>query len=94
MLKINCSACRAELVSSGGLLFGPPDEEDQTTKQHLCTRCYMVLNDLIGGYTITGGMLVNSHGKPQLVILRRQLAGEALERCPVGWKRQPVTVQL
>lgn len=94
MLRINCSACHQTLTEPGGLLFGPPDEEDQSHKQHLCQRCYRLFRDLVSGYTVTAALLLNRNDKPQSVMLRRQQAGEALARCPIGWKRQPISVQL
>lgn len=38
-LEIRCNRCDTYLRSPGGLFFGPPDENDQATKLHLCATC-------------------------------------------------------
>jgi hypothetical protein len=56
MLKFNCEFCKKELTEPGGLIFSPPDENDngKTFKSHICVACYASLyeehekkNDLV-----------------------------------------------
>lgn len=35
-----CDKCNKELVEFGGILLGPPNEEEMVDKKHLCTACY------------------------------------------------------
>lgn len=39
MLKLKCERCKRELVEPGGLLFTPPDLNNQCRKIHLCVEC-------------------------------------------------------
>lgn len=35
-----CARCGKELTAFGGLLFSPPDKNDNVRKTHLCKDCY------------------------------------------------------
>ena len=50
MIKHKCDKCKKELTDFGGLIFGPPYEEELTTvceKNHLCIECYNVVENFI-----------------------------------------------
>jgi hypothetical protein len=41
-LKFRCimKNCRKPILNPGGLIFGPPDENDKAEKSHICADCY------------------------------------------------------
>jgi hypothetical protein len=40
MIAVICCECAEELSAKGAILFGPPDDDDFTKKDHLCVACY------------------------------------------------------
>ena len=42
-MDIKCNKCLRTLLLPGALIFGPPDENDQVLKYHLCRSCYLDL---------------------------------------------------
>jgi len=43
-MLIRCNFCSQALTRPGGLLFGPPDDEGKSLKQHLCFPCWDVVS--------------------------------------------------
>lgn len=42
-----CDKCKKELQTFGGILLGPPDENSNVKKFHLCVDCYKeIVQDL------------------------------------------------
>jgi hypothetical protein len=41
-LNFRCiiKTCKKQIVRPGGLIFGPPDENDKSEKAHICEDCY------------------------------------------------------
>lgn len=42
-MEIHCERCGCQLKRQGGLLFGPPDDNKQVEKIHLCGWCHMMV---------------------------------------------------
>ena len=52
MVKILCNRCKEELHGPGGLLFSPPNQNNQVEKIHLCLGCWIrVLEFMFRGDT-------------------------------------------
>lgn len=47
VLRVECGCCGKVLTEPGGLLFGPPEEDDRTKKTHLCAWCFGVVDDFV-----------------------------------------------
>ena len=47
MIKVCCCnpECQKELTEPGALVFGPPDAEGNTKKYHVCTDCFIPLEN-------------------------------------------------
>lgn len=56
MIDIKCDMCSEDLIEEGGLLFGPPNFESVSLKEHLCHTCYgRVRKSSVPGTTNTCG---------------------------------------
>lgn len=45
--RFKCRRCDQPISDPGGLLFSPPDEQDRVEKQHLCVKCYKLIDFVI-----------------------------------------------
>lgn len=43
-INLQCDKCREELSDFGGILLGPPNENDEVKKYHLCKNCFKELS--------------------------------------------------
>ena len=46
-LPFKCVSCGEKLKSSGALLFSPPDQDNFVKKDHICGKCYSIIEDVI-----------------------------------------------
>jgi len=53
-LDVRCARCFSGLDDPGGLLFGPPDVDEQVTKAHFCLTCFADVSEWIAA-TAGGG---------------------------------------
>jgi DNA-directed RNA polymerase subunit RPC12/RpoP len=44
-IKPKCDKCGKELDEFGGILLGPPDEDSNVKKYHLCIDCHKKIID-------------------------------------------------
>lgn len=47
MIRAKCAACGKELDEPGGILFGPPEANENVRKRHLCLVCYAVVETIV-----------------------------------------------
>ena len=47
-IVVVCSRCDDELEETGAILFGPPDIQGFSHKDHLCQSCYVATQAFIG----------------------------------------------
>lgn len=49
-IKPNCDKCKKELMDFGAILLGPPNEDNEVKKFHVCKDCYQ---DIINSFSRT-----------------------------------------